>query len=169
VAKATGAEAARKHTDVDLAAFDDGRPIATRTLLGGRNGMFFVPDALSATDANERFVIADRTFVERYAIRTVFGMAGAYLDGTLALIIVFSTALIPRLTVDRFPSLISNFKMATSRLIEEGRIFSAPKDPPSPRSSPHDRDLRSPRPRLPALADRSAVLRTHAVDRDDRG
>jgi hypothetical protein len=111
-------------TDVDLAAFDDGRPIATRKLLGGKNGMFFVPDALSATDANERFVIADRTFVERHAIRTVFGMAGAYLDGTLVLIIVFSTALIPRITVDRFPSLISNFKMATSRLVEEGRIFS---------------------------------------------
>jgi hypothetical protein len=111
-------------TDVDLAAFDDGRPIATRKLLGGRNGMFFVPDALSATDAMDRFVIADRAFVERYAIRTVFGMAGAYLEGTLVLIIAFSKALIPRAIVDRFPSLISNFKMATSRLMEEGRIFS---------------------------------------------
>jgi hypothetical protein len=111
-------------TDVDLAAFDDGRPIVTRKLLGGKNGMFFVPDALSATDGRDRFVIADRTFVERHAIRTVFGMAGAYLDGTLIMIIVFSGALISRMIVDRFPSLISNFKMATSRLVEERRIFS---------------------------------------------
>jgi hypothetical protein len=112
-------------TDVDLAAFDDGRPIATRKLLGGKNGMFYVPDALNTTDTKDRFVIADRAFVQQHAIRTVFGMGGAYLNGTLVMSIVFCTSLIPRMAVDRFPSLISNFKMATSRLVEERRIFSA--------------------------------------------
>lgn len=111
--------------DVDLAAFDDGRPIATRKLLGGKNGMFYVPDASTAMDATGRYVIADRAFVERYAIRTVFGMGGAYADGTLVTSLVFSTDQIPQLTADRFPSLISNFKMATAKLIEEHRIFSA--------------------------------------------
>jgi len=111
--------------DVDLAAFDDGRPIATRKLLGGKNGMFYVPDAATAIDATGRYVIADRAFVERYAIRTVFGMGGAYADGTLVTSVVFSTAKIPQLIADRFPSLISNFKMATATLIEERRIFSA--------------------------------------------
>ena len=111
--------------DVDLAAFDDGRPIATRKLLGGKNGMFYVPDAATAIDATGRYVIADRAFVERYAIRTVFGMGGAYADGTLVTSVVFSTAKIPQLIADRFPSLISNFKMATAKLVEERRIFSA--------------------------------------------
>ena len=111
--------------DVDLGVFDDGRPIATRKLLGGKNGMFYVPDAATAMDAHGRYVIADRAFVERYAIRTVFGMGGAYLDGTLVTSLVFSTDQVPQLTADRFPSLISNFKMATAKLVEQQRIFSA--------------------------------------------
>jgi hypothetical protein len=110
--------------DVDLSAFDDGRPIATRKLLGGKNGMFYVPDAATAVNAEGRYVIADRAFVERYGIRTVFGMGGAYPDGTLVTSLVFTTQQIPQLIVDRFPSLISNFKMGTSKLIEERRIFS---------------------------------------------
>jgi hypothetical protein len=111
--------------DVDLAVFDDGRPIATRKLLGGKNGMFYVPDAATAMDAKGRYVIADRAFVERYAIRTVFGMGGAYADGTLVTSVVFSTSQIPQLNADRFPSLISNFKMATTKLVEDDRIFSS--------------------------------------------
>jgi len=109
--------------DVDLGGFDDGRPIATRKLIGGKNGMFYVPDAASAVDAQGRYVIADRTFVERYAIRTVFGMGGAYADGTLVTSLIFCTQKIPQLVVDRFPSLISNFKMATAKLVEERHIF----------------------------------------------
>jgi hypothetical protein len=112
--------------DVDLSAFDDGRPITTRKLLGGKNGMFYIPDAATAIDTQGRYVIADRSFVERYAIRTVFGMGGAYMDGTLVTSLIFSTRQIPQLIVDRFPSLISNFKMATAKLIEERRIFSDP-------------------------------------------
>jgi hypothetical protein len=110
--------------DVDLSAFDDGRPIATRKLLGGKNGMFYIPDAATAVNTQGRYIIADRSFVERYAIRTVFGMGGAYPDGTLVTSLIFSTQRIPQLIVDRFPSLISNFKMGTAKLIEERRIFS---------------------------------------------
>ena len=110
--------------DVDLGAFDDGRPIATRKLLGGKNGMFYVPDAKTVMDTMGRHVIADRAFVEKYGVRTVFGMGGAYADGTLVTSLVFATDKIPQLLVDRFPSLISNFKMATASLAREGRIFS---------------------------------------------
>jgi hypothetical protein len=109
--------------DVDLAAFDDGRPIATRRLLGGKNGMFYVSDASTAVDTKGRHIIADRAFVERYAIRTVFGMGGAYLDGTLVTCIVFCTSEIPRLVADRFPSLIVNFKIATAALVAARQLF----------------------------------------------
>lgn len=86
--------------------------------------MFYVPDAMTAVDSIGRHVIADRTFVEKQGIRTVFGMGGAYVDGTLVTGLVFASDKIPQLLVDRFPSLISNFKMATAKLAEEGRIFS---------------------------------------------
>jgi hypothetical protein len=50
-------------------------------------------------------------------------MGGAYLDGTLAIAIVFTSEVIDRLVADRFPSLISNFKMATSALLIRGAIY----------------------------------------------
>lgn len=109
--------------EVDFAGLDDGRPIATRRMLGGRNGTFFIADAQTAADARERFVIPSRDFVSQYAIRTVFGMGGAYVDGTLAVAVLFTNELIDRAIVDRYPSLISNFKMATAALLAGGRIY----------------------------------------------
>jgi hypothetical protein len=81
-------------------------------------------DATTAVDSRGRYVIADRTFVEKQGIRTVFGMGGAYLDSTLVTALIFVADKIPQLQVDRFPSVISNFKMATAKLAEEGRFFS---------------------------------------------
>lgn len=109
--------------DVDLAGFDDGRPIATRKLLGGNNGMFYVQDASTAKDVQGRHIIADKAFVKKHGIRTVFGMGGAYLEGVLVLSIIFSTVEVPRIVVDRFPSLIVNFKMATAALVQKGSAF----------------------------------------------
>jgi len=109
--------------DVDLAGFDDGRPIATRKLLGGKNGMFYIPDASTAKDALDRYIIPDQIFVRKHGIRSVFGMGGAYLEGILILSIVFSKGEVPRIVVDRFPSLIVNFKMATANLVQKGLVF----------------------------------------------
>lgn len=109
----------------DLQALDTGGMIATRQLLGGRNGTFFVSDARTAVDSRGRHVIAARDFADAFSIRTVFGMGGAYLDGTMAVAIIFCSEELDRMTVDRFPSFISSFKMATSKLQREGRIFVA--------------------------------------------
>jgi two-component system, NtrC family, sensor kinase len=100
--------------EVDLAGLDDGRPIDTRRMLGGRNGRFFVPDAATSSDALGRHVIPAREFVSAHKIVTVFGMGGAYGDGSLAVVIAFTNERLDALAVDRFPSLISNFKMATA-------------------------------------------------------
>ncbi len=109
---------------VDLKVLDDGRSVATRQMLGGRNGTFFVEDALTAIDERGRHVIPARDFVSAYGIRTVFGMGGAYLDGTLVVAIFFCSELLDRLVVDRFPSFISSFKMATAHLASDARWFS---------------------------------------------
>jgi hypothetical protein len=109
--------------EVNLKALDDGRPIVTRRMLGGRNGAFYVDDAQSARDELGRPIIPAQDFVAAHAIRTVFGMGGAYVHGQLVVAILFSTERLDRMLVDRFPSLISNFKMATARLVEEQRIY----------------------------------------------
>jgi hypothetical protein len=109
--------------DVDLAGFDDGRPITTRKLLGGKNGMFYVADASTAKDDQDRYIIPDQAFVKKHGIRTVFGMGGAYLEGILILSIVFAKVEVPRIVIDRLPSLIVNFKMATAGLVQRGSAF----------------------------------------------
>jgi hypothetical protein len=110
---------------VDLAMLDDGRLGSTRLMPGGLNGTFYVEDAQTALDAKRRPIIASQDFVKAWGVRTVFGMGGVYVDGTLVISIVFSTETLDRLTVDRFPSLISNFKMATADLVATPRIFRA--------------------------------------------
>lgn len=64
--------------------------VNARRLLGGFNGVFYVDDASSARDAQDRLIIAARDFVAEHGVKTVFGMGGAYPDGTLLVIIVFA-------------------------------------------------------------------------------
>jgi hypothetical protein len=112
--------------EVDLRSLDDGRPIATRMMLGGRNASFYVSDAPAAVDSRGRAIIPAQDFVRHHGIRTVFGMGGSYVDGTMVIAIMFSQEALTRLTIDRFPSLISNFKMTTAKLAEKGKIYANP-------------------------------------------
>lgn len=109
--------------DIDLKNLDDGRPIATRQMLGGRNGTFYIPDAQAARDEQGRAIIPARDFVAHHHVRTVFGMGGAYIDGGLIAAIIFTNELLERQTIERFPSLISNFKMATADLQARKSLF----------------------------------------------
>jgi hypothetical protein len=109
--------------DVNFASLEDGKVLDTRRLLGGRNAAFFVSDARTTEDSDGRQVIPGRAFVDRHGARTVFGMGGAYVDGTLAVAIVFTSEVVDRRAIDRFLSLISNFKMATGDLLQRDRIY----------------------------------------------
>ncbi len=86
--------------DVNFAGLDSWEALDTRALLGGQNGAFFVDDARVAEDARGRRVIPNKEFVEAYGVRTVFGMGGAYFEGTLALAIVFTSEVIDRLVTE---------------------------------------------------------------------
>jgi hypothetical protein len=110
---------------VDLAMLDLGKPIATRKMLGGANVTFYVPDAPGAHDGLGRHIIPARDFIDAYGVRTVFGMGGAYMQGQLVVLIVFTSEAVDRPTADRFPNLIGSFKMTTADLVEAGRIFAA--------------------------------------------
>jgi hypothetical protein len=109
--------------DIDLKPLDDGRPIATRQMLGGKNGTFYVEDAAVARDARGRYIISSRDFATMHGVHTVFGMGGAYLDGMLVVAILFCSEVLSRLTVDRFPTFIGSFKIATTSLAAQKRLF----------------------------------------------
>jgi hypothetical protein len=109
--------------DVNLSSLDEGGAFVTREMLGGINKTFFVPDARETRDGSARHVIAAQDFVERYGVRSVFGMGGAYFDGTLAVTIAFASEALDAYSVGRFPSLIGNFKIATADLCQAGRIY----------------------------------------------
>jgi hypothetical protein len=109
--------------DVDLEALDEGRPIVTRRMLGGHNAAFYVADARTARDERGRAIIPAQDFVEAHGIATVFGMGGAYVDGTLVAAVLFCQEHLDKLRVERFQSFISTFKMATAQLLQAGKIY----------------------------------------------
>jgi hypothetical protein len=109
--------------EVDLGCLDDGRPIASRRMLGSSNQCFYVGNAKEARDGRGRFIIPAQDFVADHAVDTVFGMAGSYLDGTIVVAISFTSESLDKLTVDRFPSIITHFKIATSDLVLRGAVY----------------------------------------------
>ena len=114
--------AALSSFNVDVGVTNDGE-IALRTTAGGLNTRFFVGNAQTTVDKEGRFVIAARDFVVKHGIQTVFGMAGSYVGGELAIAIVFTRELMNEQDVDRYTSLISTFKMETSGQLARGHIY----------------------------------------------
>lgn len=101
-----------------------GRVVLPAEMLGGRNATFYVDDARTArVPGTNRFVIPDRPFVERYGVQTVFGMGGAYQDGTLVAALVFARERVPESLVGRFPSFLGSFKEATANALTKREIF----------------------------------------------
>ena len=109
----------------DLSWLDDARGIDSRRMLGSSNQCFYVAQASTSRDSRGRLIIPSQTFVAEFRIETVFGMAGSYVDGTMLAAIFFSTEVVQRAAIDRFPTLIANFKMATTALALQGRIYAA--------------------------------------------
>lgn len=108
---------------VSLRVLDDGLPVVSRELMGGRSLTFFVPDALTAVNEDGRLIIAAEDFARAHGVRSVFGMGGAYIDGTLVVAIFFTSEQLTRATADLFSTLIAAFKLATARHVQLGRLF----------------------------------------------
>jgi hypothetical protein len=108
---------------LDLACLDDGRPIDSKRMMGGTNQRFYVQSAKTALDTRGRLIIPAREFVAEHRVETVFGMAGAYVEGTIVAAIVFTTERLEPQVIDRYPSIISNFRMATTTAVLARRIY----------------------------------------------
>ena len=108
---------------VGMDFFDPQPAVQTWKLLGGVNGVFFVPEAATATDQFGRHIIPAQDFVARHGVKTVFGMGGAYLAGSMVCGIVFAAEPVPRAQAERFARTISIFKAATLRLARQNLFF----------------------------------------------
>lgn len=107
----------------DLACLDDARPIDSKRMMGGTNQRFYVRSAKTALDLRGRFIIPARDFVALHEVETVFGMAGAYVDGMVVAAIVFTSERLEEQVIDRYPSIIANFRMATTPAVLAQRIY----------------------------------------------
>ena len=102
----------------------DVRGIRVDHLLGGQTAsVFHVEDARSSVDAAGRKVIPAQDFVERYAVRTVYGMGGHWPDGTFVTCIVFTRELLDRPTVRRLAPILTVFGSVASPLVARGAYF----------------------------------------------
>jgi hypothetical protein len=100
--------------------------VASEVSAGAIGGTFFVSDAATTCDDKGRWVIAAESFVDQYAIRTVFGLGGTYLspDDLLA-VILFTRESLTREQVQPFESLLTGIKASTARTVLRKQIFRA--------------------------------------------
>ena len=92
---------------------------------GRISGVFYVPDASTATDDKGRKIIAAQDFVQAQRVRSVFGVAGAYaIGGTFVVLIVFTNLVLAKAQAELFTPVINIFKGNTGLLASSGTIFS---------------------------------------------
>lgn len=88
------------------------------------SGVFFVRDAGTEVDSQERKVIAAQDFVGQAGVKTVFGIGGSYLGSpTFFTTIIFTRELLEKKTAECFMIQASKFKTATLNLAATSRFF----------------------------------------------
>lgn len=112
-----------KELGVPIAWIDSHDAVAIQKTLGDGVQLFFVEDAGSAVDDRKRRVIVAEDFVTDYKIETVFGIGGAYADGSILVVVVFSHDRFSREQAEQFLPLVTLFKEGTEALEAQGRIF----------------------------------------------
>ncbi len=106
---------------VNLGSFDT--ESTHRMMLGGLNGIFYVEDATTARDTKDRLLIPAQDFVKEFGVKTVFGMGGAYLDGTLVVAVLFCSETVREAIARRLALLISHFKVQTEGLVRSHKLY----------------------------------------------
>ncbi len=92
--------------------------------MGKMSGLFYVRDAATEVDQRGRKIIAAQDFVERYHVKTVFGLGGGYLIGKMFITtIIFTRETIDKDHITSFLPLLNAFKMSTTSLVSQGKIF----------------------------------------------
>ena len=92
---------------------------------GRSAGMFYVEDALTSVDNKGRKIVPCQAFVREHQLKTVFGVGGAYPDGTFIAIVFFTRDALTRLDIERFLPLVHALKAGTMSVVTGGRFFQA--------------------------------------------
>jgi hypothetical protein len=85
--------------------------------------VFFVPDARTTVDAQGRKVVPASDFVDANGVRTVFGLGGAYLDGTFLAMIFFTREVLEKQHAESFLPAINMIKVGTMDTVLGHKIF----------------------------------------------
>jgi hypothetical protein len=85
--------------------------------------VLYVEDAATTRTSDGFNVVPEREFVSENGVKTVVGLGGAYLSGSIVTAIFFTNELVPKRTVERFMPVINTFKVATMKLVAERRFF----------------------------------------------
>jgi hypothetical protein len=85
--------------------------------------VFFVADARTTVDEKGRNVVPATDFVEANGVRTVFGLGGAYVDGTFLAIIFFTREELEKKQAEAFQPVLNLFKLGTMGAVMEHKIF----------------------------------------------
>lgn len=111
---------------------------------GRSAGMFYVEDAETGNDNSGRKIVPAREFVRTNRLKTVFGVGGAYPNGTFISVVFFTREKLSRLYIERFLPLVHAFKAGTMSAVMNHRLFSPagkglPRGKPSPALIPLNR------------------------------
>jgi hypothetical protein len=91
--------------------------------LGNVGGLFYVQDASVATDQKGRKIVYAQDFVRQYNIKTVFGMGGSYVGGSLISLVLFCNESIEKSQAQNFMPLVNTFKSRTVSMMLHKKIF----------------------------------------------
>ncbi len=95
------------------------------TSMGQMARVLYVKDALETRTRDGFDVIPDRSFVTENRVRTVLGLGGAYLNGTIVAVVLFTSELVPQDRVEKLMPVMHGFKIATMKAVMQGNIFPA--------------------------------------------
>lgn len=86
-------------------------------------GVFYFRDAKSAVDQKARLIIPAQDFVAKHNVKTVFGMGGAYLNGSFVVFVAFTRETIDKSRIEPLMTLVNFFKTATMNAVVGGKLF----------------------------------------------
>ncbi len=110
---------------INLDGFDQWESDILVKSLGQTAGVFYVRDAQTQLDHQNRKIVSAQDFVAANNIKTVFGLGGSYLNGSFVAVIIFTRETIEQSQAERFMLLVNTLKIATLSLVMQGKIFNS--------------------------------------------
>jgi len=93
--------------------------------IGVTAGVFYVRAAEEETDVQGRKIIAAQDFVEKYGVKTVFGLGGGFVGTqTFMICIIFCSEELTKEQAEAFMPQVNRIKVSTSALIKSEHMLS---------------------------------------------